>query len=254
MRNIISREIFILYIIPLILMLTVLVLYIGYFSPIYQYSQMHLIIFIVTVGVITVSMAIFTSFIMNIRTTMTKEIFRIEDKIKIINYKILDVFPDSKKYPELKTAINDFLKRSNFLKNVYIISDYRNEKALSAVITAIEDFKLSPVITKENVRFDLNLWDSIQVHMLCSKFIIVLITPSAKEYPGYVSESISPNLWLEFGFAQSLERDRKIYMLVEKNIKLPSDIQGKHYDEVDIDNTADIHNKVKNWLSKVALE
>ncbi len=143
-----------------------------------------------------------------------------------------------------KSKIKDFLKKSPFDQNVFVMIRYADQtsKLLESVKQSINNFdvggrKMNPIVAKENKISD-DLYNPIACLLCCRYGVAVFDSVSAKP-------KFNPNVAYELGMMHFLKRECLI--LKDTKIKsMPSDILHKIYEP--FKTLPEAEKSIDNWL------
>ena len=151
------------------------------------------------------------------------------------------------------------LKQSNFDRNVFIITPFRSD---ARYVSAIETMKRE--LEKQNFKgwtadeLDLgeDLWVSVRCFMHACRYAIALITADEKQHGEKVqirADVYNPNVIAEAGYM--LGQGKKVLLLKDNRVRLPTDWLGKLFRPINFANPApEITDAIGRWIQHHKLE
>lgn len=149
----------------------------------------------------------------------------------------------------LYSPVQEFLKHHPFDNNVMGLTRYPRcndsltdpvSKAISAVKCACADQGLEFHLASDEALVD-DLWGNVQAHMWSCKYGIAIFENS-------INEGLNDNLLIEIG-AMMMSGRRCVLLKDTSSIKrMPTDMAGLLYKDVDISSEESVYCKVTDWI------
>jgi phosphoserine phosphatase len=172
---------------------------------------------------------------------------------------LIGKFQTASRFPEQRyeAALTRLYAESDYRKNVFIMTPFRNEARYRETISAIRETLAKVGLrgwTADERNFEQQLWDNIQVYLNGCRAGIAVFTDDTTAHPQSDQRAaFNPNVSIEVG--HMLSRKKPVLLLKEKNLpRLPSDIVGSLYSDFDLNNSADsIRQAVDKWVKEHVL-
>jgi len=164
-----------------------------------------------------------------------------------------------KEFEHIREKAKKLLENSSYNKNVFImmpLGPYLEEK--EPYVTLVKEIKSA--LKKEgyagwlstDMKLDDDLWNSVAAYLEGCKYGIGIFTRRKKERGDEIVEEeyFNPNVSLEIGFM--LARGKKVLLLKDKSLtKMPSDLVGKFYQELDLERPRKVKTIIRKWISEI---
>ena len=158
------------------------------------------------------------------------------------------VIPPSLAPPALVKPLHEFLSEHDFATNVFGMTRFPDgdEEKLDPIAPALEVTRA--VCSEYGLEFHLasdrkivdDLWANVEAHIWACQHAIAF-------YEDRTGEGLNYNMNIEVGSCMVL--GRRIAVLKDKPIeKLPTDLVGRIFNEVDLDDSATVEGAVRRWI------
>lgn len=164
-----------------------------------------------------------------------------------------------KEFKHIREKAKKLLEKSPYDKNVFImmpLGPYLEKK--EPYVTLVKEIKSA--LKKEgytgwlstDMKLDDDLWNNVAAYLESCKYGIGIFNRRKKERGDEIVEEeyFNPNVSLEIGFM--LARGKKVLLLKDKSLtKMPSDLVGKLYQELDLERPRKVKTIIRKWISEI---
>lgn len=161
---------------------------------------------------------------------------------------------------DCREGVHRLLQRSEYGRNVFIMTPYRLDARFQVCINAIKGTLqqagyIGYLATDHTLVSGGDLWQNVKAFLHGCKYGIALIAAQEKETDNtviYDPDVFNPNVMAEIGYMMG--HSKQILVLKDERMKLPTDWLGKLFADVNFKNPeAGVTNAVRSWVQEIKL-